>query len=169
MTMRGSSRNVSMLRRASLSVTTGFGAPLSPRTVVLMYNGSMDGIRLSTNAYTVSRETLEGRDFYLCLGDFLDAFYRVDIIEREALLVTPPDFSLPDVELAYLASAVHKLSNTFGYKPPKWVFDERCYLRERPFFGCEAKGKLRMLFMYKSPAEFKHRNLFVDENVLARV
>ena len=41
-------------------------------------------------------------------------------------------------------------------------------MQEKPFFGCNAKGDLRLLFMYKSPAEFKHRNLFVDENVLER-
>ena len=28
---------------------------------------------------------------------------------------------------------------------------------------------MKLSFMYKSPSEFKHRNLFVDENVLMRV
>ena len=121
------------------------------------------------NAYTVGRETLLGRDFYLCLGDFLDDFYRADNTHRETMLSTPPDFSLPQEHLAYLASTVHKLANTYGIKPPDWVFHERCYLRDKPFFGCNAQGNLRLLFMYTSPTEFKHRNLFVDENVLVRV
>ena len=111
----------------------------------------------------------QGRDFYLCLGDFLDAFYSADQSERPTMLEAPPDFSVHPEQLAYLASAVHKLANDYGIAAPPWVFDGRCYLRDKPFFACDAKGNLRLLFMYKSPPEFKHRNLFVDENVLGRI
>ena len=121
------------------------------------------------NAKTVTSETLEGRDFYLSLGDFLDEFYRSDEGGRKEMLGVAPDFSIPKMNLAYLASTVHKLANENGFASPEWVFDERCYLHDEPFFGCDAKGNLRLLFMYKSPPEFKHRNLFVDENVLVRV
>jgi hypothetical protein len=114
-------------------------------------------------------ETTRGRDFHLCLGDFLDEFYRVGNDVRKTMLDVSPDFSIPREYLAYLASSVHKLANDYGLRTPDWVFDERCYLRDKPFFGCGAKGNLRLLFMYKSPAEFKHRNIFVDENVLKRV
>ena len=118
---------------------------------------------------SISLETLSGRDFYLCLGDFLDEFYRVNEAARLSMLASTPDDALPKEQLAYLASAVHKLANDYGLKTPDWVFDDRCYLRDKPFFGCNATGNLRLLFMYKSPTEFKHRNLFVDENVLKRV
>ena len=118
---------------------------------------------------TIITETLAGRDFYLCLGDFLDEFYRADDNTREDMIKNSTDFCLPKEQLAYLAASVHKLANTYGIEPPEWVFDERCYLRDKPFFGCNATGNLRLLFMYKSPMEFKHRNLFVDENVLVRV
>ncbi len=121
------------------------------------------------NAQTVSRETLAGRDFYLSLGDFLDEFYRADSSIRKTMLNEKPDFSMPKTNLAYLAASVHRLANMNGIEPPEGVFDEKCYLRDEPFFGCNAKGNLRLLFMYKSPPEFKHRNLFVDENVLVRV
>ena len=121
------------------------------------------------DAKFISQETLNGRDFYLCLGDFLDEFYRADEAARASMLASPPDFALPREQLAYLASAVHKLANDNGLKTPAWIFDKRCYLRDKPFFGCNATGNLRLLFMYKSPIEFKHRNLFVDENVLKRV
>ena len=117
----------------------------------------------------VTSETLKGRNFYLCLGDFLDEFYRTDNTVRETMLNAPPDFSISQEHLAYLASAVHKLANDYMLEPPGWTFDERCFLRNKPFFGCNATGNLRLLFMYKSPAEFKFRNLFVDENVLKRV
>ena len=117
----------------------------------------------------VTAETLSGRDFYLCLGDFLDEFYNADDEMRISMLKSPPEFMIPQEHLAYLAAAVHKLSNDYGIKAPDWVFDEMCFLRDKPFFGCGAKGDLRLLFMYKSPPEFKYRNLFVDENVLKRV
>lgn len=120
------------------------------------------------NAQTISNETLAGRDFYLSLGDFLDEFYAADRDARETMLREPPDFSMPKTALAYLSAAVHRLANENDIKPPMWVFDKRCYLRD-PFFGCNARGNLRLLFMYKSPPEFKHRSLFVDENVLRRV
>jgi len=121
------------------------------------------------NASTVADETLAGRNFYISLGDFLDEFYSAKNPKRAAMIAECPDFSIPPENLAYLAAAVHKLANTYGLKPPPWVFDEHCYLRDKPFFGCHAKGNLRLLFMYISPTEFKHRNLFVDENVLVRV
>ena len=121
------------------------------------------------NAQTVINDTLMGRDFYLSLGDFLDEFYRADTRDRKDMLFVTPDFDIPKTNLAYLASSVHKLANDHDIEPPEWVFDERCYLYDEPFFGCNATGNLRLLFMYKSPSEFKHRNLFVDENVLVRV
>jgi len=121
------------------------------------------------NAKTVTTETLSGRDFYLSFGDFLDEFYKADNIKQKEMLYATPDFSINKLHLAYLAASVHKLANEYDIEPPEWVFDERCYLRKEPFFGCNAKGNLRLLFMYKSPPEFKHRNLFVDENVLVRV
>ena len=121
------------------------------------------------NAATVTTETLNGADFYLCLGDFLDEFYLVGNESRQDMLLACPDFTINKEYLAYLAATVHKLANDFMIAVPEWVFDERCYLRDKPFFGCNAKGNLRLLFMYKSPAEFKHRNLFVDENILRRV
>ena len=121
------------------------------------------------DAQIIAKETLAGRDFYLNLGDFLDEFYSTDNAGRMAMLYARPDFSISQTNLAYLAATVHKLANTYEINPPEWAFEERCYLREKPFFGCNAKGNLRLLFMYKSPAEFKHRGLFVDENVLERV
>jgi len=115
--------------------------------------------------------TAEGKDFYLLLGDFLDAFYRADNTERQKMIDEPPcEIGLQNgVEhLAFAASAAHKLANDYKLIVPKWVFDKRFY-SAKPHFGCGAKGNLRMLFLYKSPTEFKHRNLFVDENVLVRV
>ena len=117
----------------------------------------------------ISEQANAGLDFYLLLGDFLDEYYAA-VPEKKAQMVAEPPEDLPQREwLPFLAAAAHKLCNDDGLAPPPWVFDGRCYLRGKPFFACHAKGNLRLLFMYKSPIEFKHRNLFVDENALARV
>lgn len=121
------------------------------------------------NIRSVSTETVAGRDFYLCLGDFLDAFYHADTPSRLAALDAPPMDGIPPENLAFLAATAHKLCNDYGLRAPDWVFDKRYCLTDKPFFACNARGNLRLLFMYKSPPEFKRRNLFVDENVLKRV
>jgi len=90
-------------------------------------------------------------------------------MKRVEMISVIPQLIGDPVHLAYAAAAIHKLCNDYGLSVPKWVFDSKCYLREKPHFGCNAQGDLRLWFMYKSPSEFKHRNLFVDENVLVRV
>jgi hypothetical protein len=120
--------------------------------------------------YSISLEANAGADFYLLLGDFLDEFYRAAPgIRAEMLRIEPENMSAPEL-VPFLAATAHKLANDYCLDTPRWVFGRRCYLPgEEPHFGCSAKGNLRLLFMYKSPPEFKHRNLFVDENVLTRV
>ena len=120
--------------------------------------------------YNISVKTNFGADFYLLLGDFLDSFYTAFDKDRNIMLsVAPNDMEKPEY-VPFLASVAHKLADDFNIIPPDWVFDKRCYLPgNKPHFACNAKGNLRLWFMYKSPPEFKHRNLFVDENVLLRV
>ena len=120
--------------------------------------------------YNISVRTNNGNDFYLLLGDFLDAFYRSDIEMRAEMIADAPvDMEKPEF-VPLLAATAHKLAIDYGIIPPQWAFESRCYLAGMaPHFACNAEGNLRLLFMYKSPSEFKHRNLFVDENVLTRV
>ena len=119
---------------------------------------------------SISLETSAGKDFYLLLGDFLDDFYRAAPDIKAQMLAAAPHIMANREYVPFLAATAHKLANDCGIEPPRWVFDKRCYLPGgEPHFACNARGKLRLLFMYKSPAEFKHRNLFVDENVLLRV
>ena len=116
--------------------------------------------------------TSNGGDFYLLLGNFLDAFYLADSSTRQRMIETPPCGDALNNQPEYLsfaAAAAHKLANDYGLTVPGWVFEKQYYMPGAPFFACRAKGNLRLLFMYKSPAEIKHRNLFVDENVLSRV
>jgi hypothetical protein len=118
----------------------------------------------------ISNGVNSGEDFYLLLGDFLDEYYSASLdAKAEMLFNAPEDMESPEL-VPFLAASAHKLADDYGLEPHRWAFEPRCYLPGMsPFFGCKAKGRLRLWFMYKSPAEFKHRNLFVDENVLARV
>ena len=124
-----------------------------------------------TTLNSILNDAAIGMDFYILLGDFLDEFYRAEQETRQAMISERPSVQdTPKEYLSFAASVAHKLANEYKLNVPKWVFEPSCYLPgKQPFFGCNAKGKLRLLFMYTSPAEFKHRNLFVDENVLARV
>jgi hypothetical protein len=118
----------------------------------------------------ISRETNSGQDFYLLLGDFLDAFYTAPADAKTEMLRDEPEEMREPEFVPFLAATAHKLANDYRLPAPRWTFDRRCYLPgDKPHFGCGARGNLRLLFMYKSPSEFKHRNLFVDENVLTRV
>ena len=120
--------------------------------------------------YNISVQTNIKDNFYLLLGDFLDDFYHADSNVRAKMIENAPD-DMPKPEyVPFLAATAHKLANDYGITPPQWTFEPRCYLSGMtPHFACNARGNLRLLFMYKSPSEFKHRNLFVDENVLVRV
>jgi hypothetical protein len=120
--------------------------------------------------YDLSRGVNAGQDFYILLGDFLDGFYRAAPDVRAEMLRDEPENMRNAEFVPFLAATAHKLANDCGLPAPKWAFERRCYLPgAKPYFACGAQGNLRLLFMYKSPAEFKHRNLFVDENVLARI
>jgi hypothetical protein len=120
--------------------------------------------------HDISEKTNAGADFYIRLGDFLDSFYRTSKEEKAEMIAAAPDDMERPEYVPFLASTAHKLADDFGIQPPDWIYDRRCYLPgTQPHFACNAKGNLRLWFMYKSPPEFKHRNLFVDENVLARV
>ena len=116
--------------------------------------------------------TKVGGDFHLLLGDFLDEFYRASDEVKQQMIYEQPSETGSQCErelLSFAAATAHKLSNDYGLDVPGWVFEKSYYLSDKPYFGCSAKGDLRLLFMYKSPTEFKHRNLFVDEHVLSRV
>ena len=122
------------------------------------------------SVYNISLKTNAGEDFYLLLGNFLDAFYLADSNQRvEMINEAPLDMEMPEY-VPFLAASAHKLAIDYELIPPDWVFEKRCYLSgKNPHFAFNAKGDMRLWLMYKSPSEFKHRNLFVDENVLVRV
>ena len=112
-----------------------------------------------------------GKNFWTSFGDFLDEFYRQTAQNRQQMIMQEPlgGTNVEKADKAMFASAVHKLANDYQLEVPAWVWKQEYYMKEQPFFDCNAKDNLRLLFMYKSPTEFKHRNLFVDENILVRI
>jgi len=110
-------------------------------------------------------------NFYLELGNFLDEFYKSSNEKRENMIkkniFENQNSDMPMIPL--FAATVHKLANDYNLEAPNWIWNKECYSKDTPFYDCNAKGNLRLLFNYKSPIEFKHRNLFVDENFLKRV
>jgi len=125
------------------------------------------------NVKEVINETMKDDEFFIHLGDFLDHFYRSNHDIRQIMIDDSPlsfKTMVSPYYLAFTAATVHKLANDYKLNVPEWVFDTACYLSgDNPYFTGNVKGNLRLLFLYLSPTEFKHRNLFVDENVLKRV
>lgn len=131
------------------------------------------GIEESSNGLRqVIAESAKGSDFSLSLRGFLDVFYscRDDKEKMSALIKREPKFykNVPDYRYAMCAASANKLANDYGLKVPSWVWKDRYYMKEM-YFGGINKGRLRIYNMLYSPAEFKHRGLFVDENILVRV
>jgi hypothetical protein len=120
----------------------------------------------------VITESAKGSDFSLSLRGFLDVFYSCKddkekmfaLIKREPVIYK----NVPDYQYAMCAATANKLSNDYGLEVPSWVWKSRYYMKEM-YFGDILKGRLRIYNMLYSPAEFKHRGLFVDENILMRV
>ena len=120
----------------------------------------------------VITESAKGNDFSLSLRGFLDIFYSCKddkekmfaLIKREPLLYK----NVPDYQYAMCAATANKLSNDYDLEVPSWVWKDRYYMKEM-YLGGIRKGRLRIYNMLYSPAEFKHRGLFVDENILMRV
>jgi len=113
----------------------------------------------------------KGEELWISLGNFLDEFYYHNKETRQQMIAEEPT-DLKNVKKEYkamFAATVHKLANDYKLSIPSWVWKKKYYMSEQPYFDGNVKGDLRLLFMYKSPSEFKHRNLFVDENVLKRV
>jgi hypothetical protein len=126
--------------------------------------------KTNDSIYKISENTIKGQDFDLLLGNFLDDFYYSDSETKNLMIkIAPLDMPL-QIQVPYLAAIAHKLANDFELDVPSWVFEKRCYLPgDKPYFGCFLKGKLPLLFMYISPAEFIHRNIFICNNALTRV
>jgi hypothetical protein len=117
----------------------------------------------------ISEDVNAGERFGIALGGFLDAFYRATRCEREFMIAESPLDMENREDVPFLAATADKLANDHDLKVPLWAFEPRCYLPDtQPYFQFK-HIKLRCLCMFVSPIEFKHRNIFVTDNVLSRV
>jgi hypothetical protein len=131
------------------------------------------GIEESSNKLSqVITESAKGNDFSLSLRGFLDVFYLYTEDKRKMFKLIkdePNNYqNVPDYQYAMCAAVANKLANDYSLKVPNWVWKDRYYMKEM-YFANIRKGRLRIYNMLYSPAEFKHRGLFVDENILMRV
>ena len=120
--------------------------------------------------FKMSQGVATRHGFFMAVRQFLDDFYRARQDEKAEMIKDPPaDISAANFAVPYTAAAVHKLCVDFGLRPPDWVFEGRCYCPDAdPYFMPHVTGESRWFYMYHSPSEFKHRNLFVPQNALSR-
>ncbi len=105
---------------------------------------------------------------YVLYGDFLYDFYRADALTKQEMLRNEPlEYdNVEQLEYATIAARVHKLASDYNLPVPRWTFNEK-YYSKKPYFPVK-NPNLKLLYMYESPTEFKHRNLFVSANTLSR-
>lgn len=107
-------------------------------------------------------------EFELAWRNFVELFHENPDIaligEEPALLVEKlQDDGLAD---AFLASIAAYLCQLYSLKQPRWP-DQEARLKSRPWFAGNTP-ELRNLYLRKSPAAFRVRNLFVSSDILAR-
>ena len=124
---------------------------------------------MNSAAEFINSLSQENEDASVLFGNFLDSYYRADIEKRERMLAEEPKVyqNVRVIDYVNIAATVHKLARDSGISVPSWVFKKK-YYTEEPYFPVRHPD-LRLVYMFESPSEFKHRNMFVSENVLSRV
>ncbi|HUC93645.1 MAG TPA: hypothetical protein VMS09_16775 [Paenibacillus sp.] len=112
-------------------------------------------------------ELLRGRDFSFAWRIFLDRFYASTTEQRRELIRSAPGCLDDRRYLSYCAAGIHKLCREYGLAVPGWVADKSLILDE-PYFPGAHTDLLKLVCLVESPPEFKMRNIFTTENVLAR-
>ena len=97
----------------------------------------------------------------------MDEFYRTDIENKKVMVHKKPQLDGDPRNLAFVASAVHRLCRLEGMETPDWIFSPETILKE-PYFVGNPGDQLRMVCLVESPPEFKMRNVFVTDTVLSR-
>lgn len=107
------------------------------------------------------------RDFWVCIGDFLDDWYAADQYAREEMLGGEPPATFDPRFDAYLAALAEHLALTSGLPVPAWAGQPQRFL-EQFWFPTEF-GSLHALALVQSPAAFRRRGIFVDHTAFARL
>lgn len=104
------------------------------------------------------------------IGEFLQSYYLTPSIEARAAMLAerPPAFDDPRFDALVGGIAEYLFKRWAPDHPPPWVGDRDRYL-DRPFFPIgDGNPALMEYLSFASPAEFKSRNVMVDEDPLRR-
>ena len=109
---------------------------------------------------------------WIHLENFLDySSYEGRIVEERFKLTKDEPIQYDNIDFYYysfMSGVVHKSCNDYEIPMKKWVNNTKWVLKE-PRFDINAKRNLRLVLLYRSPVEFKARNIFVSANCLTRV
>ncbi len=114
------------------------------------------------------RRFATGQPWDIAMGDFLQAFYAADASSRAAMLADepPPLGAQRDALIGGIAEYLFKRWSPDA--PPSWVGDRDRYLDEPWFPNAGDDPALMEYLTFASPAEFKSRNVMVDDEPLRR-
>lgn len=123
-----------------------------------------------TLAATARRMTEFGiddmRNFWVCIGDFLDDWYAANRDQREEMLrEEPPKTGDPRFD-AYLAALAEHLAVTCNLPVPEWTGKPERFL-DRFWFPTAFKS-LHATALVESPAAFRRRGIFIDRTAFMR-
>lgn len=100
------------------------------------------------------------------LGEFLDAFYALDV-DRPAMLSERPSAEIAADEAAYLAGVAEHLSALYDLAPPAWI-EESGFFLDRAYWP-EARGRaFEAICLVESPTAFRRRFIFTEAQPLRR-
>jgi len=106
------------------------------------------------------------RDFWVCIGDFLDDWYAADRETRKEMLRQEPRKTGDRRFDAYLAALAEHLVVTNGLPVPGWAGKPERFL-DQFWFPTEFKS-LHAMALVQSPAAFRRRGIFVDKTAFMR-
>ena len=106
----------------------------------------------------------------LMLAEFLDSFYLASTLEEKAdsIRLEPPATGNPRLDALAGAVAEYLARQFLHDSAPAWAFQPCRYL-EKPWHTAPAQAPALIEYLtWASPAEFKSRNIFTDEQPLRR-
>ncbi|MDR1165915.1 MAG: hypothetical protein LBO66_08635 [Deltaproteobacteria bacterium] len=119
--------------------------------------------------FGISISAAKDDDFYILLGNFLDAFYLSGSETRSVMLREEPKDMAERWRAPYLGATAAVLARRFDLKAPDWASHPRCFLpADSPYFPYRLKGRRETKAPASAPPEFIERNVFVSASALYR-